>query len=102
MKKSIKLTGKQARHLRGLGHSLKPILQLGKTGITEGFIKQVNTGLEAHELIKIKLLKSSPISKDVAGLEISEKTGASLAQSIGKTLIFYREKKEDPKIILPK
>ena len=48
------LKGFQKKHLRGLAHGLKPIVQIGKEGITEGVIRAVDEGLLQHELIKIK------------------------------------------------
>ena len=96
------LTGKQSRHLRSLGHSLKPLLQVGKLGITDNFIKQVRSNLESHELIKVKLGKSSPADLKALSIEITEKVPCELAQAIGKTLLLYMPKDEDPKIVLPK
>lgn len=96
-----KLTGKQARFLRSLGHSLKPILQVGKSGITENFLKQVRSSLDTHELIKVKVGKTSETSLDDAALVITTKVPCQLAQSIGKTLLLYKQKDENPQIILP-
>ncbi|MCP4752325.1 MAG: ribosome assembly RNA-binding protein YhbY [Proteobacteria bacterium] len=96
-----KLTGKQARYLRGLGHSLKPILQVGKGGITDSFVHQVRSGLETHELIKVKLIKSAPESaKDAAEMLVS-RVPCQLAQLIGKTLLLYKRRQEKPSIVLP-
>lgn len=95
------LTGKQARYLRGLGHSLKPILQVGKAGITDGFIQQVRKALETHELIKVKLIKSAPDSVKVAGEQLAVRVPCQIAQTIGKTILLYRPREEDPEIVLP-
>jgi RNA-binding protein len=96
-----KLTGKQARYLRGLGHSLKPLLQVGKSGITESLIRQVRTMLETHELIKIKLIKSAPESVGEAGARLTSQVPCHQAQQIGKTLLLYRPRAENPTIVLP-
>lgn len=96
-----KLTGKQARYLRSLGHSLKPLLQVGKTGITDNFIDQARKTLDTHELIKIKLGKSSPANMEETTNQLTSKIPCQLAQSIGKTLLLYKQKEEDPQIILP-
>ena len=53
--KNKKLTGKQKRYLRGLGHHLKPLLMLGRDGITDNVISAANAVLDAHELIKVKV-----------------------------------------------
>jgi len=95
------LTGKQARYLRGLGHSLKPILQVGKAGVTDGFVQQVRKALETHELIKVKLIKSAPDSVKVAGAQLAERVPCQIAQTIGKTVLLYRRREENPEIVLP-
>lgn len=96
-----KLTGKQVRFLRGEGHHLKPILQVGKSGISESFIKEALESFEAHELIKIKLGKSTEVDLSKAKEEIVQKAKCHLIQSLGKTLLLYRERKEKPSIHLP-
>ena len=102
MQEKDKLTGKEARHLRALGHSLKPLIQLGKGGVSEPFLHQLRSALEVHELIKIKLLKASPLSTKLAAEQIVQKTPCFLAQSIGKTLLLFKPREKDPKITLPK
>ncbi len=52
------LKGFQKKHLKGLAHGLKPVVQIGKEGITEGIIRAVDEGLFRHELIKIKFTTS--------------------------------------------
>ncbi len=95
------LTGKQARYLRGLGHSLKPLLQVGKAGITKSFIHQVASALETHELIKVKLIKSAPGDVKEAGRILSTGVPCQIAQTIGKTLMLYKRRSENPTIVLP-
>src|SRR5690348_583007 len=60
------LSGKAARYLRGLGHHLDPIVQIGKDGITEGVVTATRTALLAHELIKVKILPEAPIDRKLA------------------------------------
>jgi len=98
---TIQLTGKQARHLRGLGHPLKPLLQLGKSGLSPEFLKKVGELLERHELIKIKLLQNTTIDLAQAGIEIADALHCAVAQKIGKTLLLYRPSETDPEIKLP-
>lgn len=103
-KKSKKLTGKQARFLRGLGHHLSPVAMIGKEGITENLITSVDQVLTAHELIKVKVQENCPIDRKEAAAELAKKTGSSVAQVVGKTFLLYRENKDkvdDQKIHLP-
>jgi RNA-binding protein len=62
------LNGKQKRHLRALGHKLKPLIQIGKKEIEESLIAEVNVSLDHHELIKVKLLESCLLDKHEASL----------------------------------
>ncbi|MDT8446655.1 MAG: ribosome assembly RNA-binding protein YhbY [bacterium] len=98
---TLKLTGKQARHLRALGHHLKPIMQIGKGGISPEFLEKLDQALEQHELIKIKLLQNTMVDLDAAGEEISKALHCYIAQKIGKTLMLYRMRKKDSRIPLP-
>ena len=53
------LTGKQRSYLKGLANEIDPIFQVGKNGITDNFIKQIDEALEARELIKVNVLNNS-------------------------------------------
>lgn len=98
----ILITGKQRSYLKGLGNNIDPIFQLGKGGLSENFIKQVDDALEARELIKIKILQNCSLEPKEVASELAEKTGAEFVQSIGSKFILYRESKENKKIQLPK
>ena len=80
---------------------MDPLIQLGKDGINEGFLNQIDKLLEDHELVKIKVLQNAPVEVDEIVDEILEKTGAEFVQNIGKKLTIYRESKENKKIELP-
>ena len=58
----MQLTGKQKRFLRARGHSLKPLVWIGKNGIAGNVLKQLEEVLTGHELIKVKLLEGCPLS----------------------------------------
>lgn len=91
------LTGKERAYLKGLAQNIDPLIQLGKDGINEGFLKQMDKLLEDHELVKIKVLQNAPVEVDEIVDEILEKTGAEFVQKIGKKLTIYRESKENKK-----
>ncbi len=95
------LTGKQRSYLKGLANKLDPIFQIGKNGITENFIKQVDDALEKREIIKIKVLNNSLLDAKEVANEIAKKTNAEFVQSIGNKFVLYRESKKNKKIILP-
>ncbi len=97
----LSLTGKQRRYLRQLAHPMKPIINIGKNGLTETLYEQIDSCLLQHELIKIKVLESCPVDKKECSQEISDRTQSHIAQLIGRTIVLYREKPEEPVIQLP-
>jgi RNA-binding protein len=96
------LTGKQRRHLRGLGHALKPIVQVGKDGIDDGLIAAVEQALSDHELIKIRIGEAASVDRQDAAAELADKTRSEVAQVLGNTVLLYRADPEEPKIALPR
>lgn len=87
------LTGKQARQLRALAHDLKPVVLVGDKGVTPALIEKVDTELENHELIKVKVAADRDEVKE-AGEQLCKATGADLAGAIGKVLMLYRRRRE--------
>lgn len=98
---SPKLTGKQKRHLRGLGHHLAPIVQVGKEGITAGLVAATRAALETHELIKVRLGDGAGEDRQGVAAALAAATEAALAQLLGRTLLLYRARAEEPTIVLP-
>lgn len=95
------MTSKQRAYLRGLANNIEPIFQLGKNGISDNLIKQIDDALEARELIKITVLETAPDDIHDIGNILAENTGSVLVQIMGKKITLYRPKKKDSKIILP-
>ena len=94
------MNGKQRAYLKSLANTLNPLLQVGKNGISDSFIKQLDKSLEGHELVKINVLNNSPDeAKDIID-EILEATGSEFVQQLGNKLTIYRESKENKKIEL--
>ncbi|PWX65887.1 ribosome assembly RNA-binding protein YhbY [Clostridium perfringens] len=96
------ITTKQRAYLRGLGAKLTPIFQIGKNGIEDNFLKQVDDALEAREILKINVLENSGLETREASNFICERLGCEGVQSIGNKIVLYRAAKNNPKIELPK
>lgn len=94
------LTGKQVRHLRGLGHHLNPVVMIGKDELTPATIKAVEDALDTHELIKIKLQEGCLLDRREVAQALTTETGGAIAQILGKTILLYRPS-ENRKISLP-
>lgn len=84
------LTGKQKRYLRAEAHHLSAIFQVGKDGVTSNQIKGILDALEAHELIKVKLLDTCPDDVHTVALEISVQSKSEVIQIIGHTIVLYK------------
>jgi RNA-binding protein len=95
------LTGKQRRHLRGLGHDLKPIVQVGKGGIDDGLVAAVEQALADHELVKIKVGEAAGLERHDAAEAIAQRTHSEVAQVLGSTVLLYRAHPDEPAIVLP-
>lgn len=96
------ITSKQRSYLRGLAHDLEPTVYIGKSGLTENILKEMETGFEYRELVKVKLQEGCELSpKDLAN-EIAETLNAEFVQAIGRKFTLYRVSKENKQIVLPR
>jgi RNA-binding protein len=101
----MKLTTKQIAHLRGMAHSLSPVVMIGNNGLTENVLKEIELNLNAHELIKIQVAGDDRDARKAMYLEICAKSKAIAVHHIGKQLVIYRANpliKESAKIHIPK
>jgi len=97
----MSLTAKQRQYLKGLGHALKPIIQIGKEGLNERQLKSISKALEDHELVKINILETADLDKNEVSEIICTSLKAELVQTLGKKVLLFRPSKEKPKIVLP-
>lgn len=96
------LNSKQRAQLKGLASTSDTILQVGKNGVIDTLVTQVNDALRARELIKMKVQESCELSSAEAASELAEKTGADVVQVIGSKFVLYKRNPKEPKIILVK
>ena len=92
------ITSKQRATLRSLANTLEPIFQIGKLGIEENFICQLDSALEARELIKIKVLENSGLTAREASQILCDELKCEGVQIIGSKVIIYRKSTKKPKI----
>ena len=95
------MNSKQRAFLRSLANNITSIFQVGKNGISENLIKQVDDALEARELIKLNVLETSPDDIEEVANSIAEKTNSTIVQIMGNKITLYRARKKDSKIVLP-
>ena len=97
-----RVSGKAVRHLRGLGHELDAVVQIGKDGLTDGVVAAAAAALLTHELIKVRVLTDAPVDRKEVAAALATATGALLAQVLGRTFLLYKRHPKKPKIVLPK
>lgn len=94
------MTSKQRAALRGLSNGMDAILQVGKGGIGEQLVKQVDDALEARELIKLSVLETAPEEPREIAEFLAGATRSEVVQVIGRKLVLYRQNKKKPMIPL--
>lgn len=98
----MSLSKSQLKFLRGLCHDLKPVVMLGQKGLTDAVLNELDTALDHHELVKIKLAVDDRETRRQVSEQICRKCQAEAVQSIGKTFSIYRANPEKALIVLPK
>ncbi|MFD2618240.1 ribosome assembly RNA-binding protein YhbY [Terrilactibacillus laevilacticus] len=96
------LTSKQKKFLKKEAHHLKPVFQIGKSGLHHTVIEELNAVLEARELIKVNFLQNTLEDPKEAGEQVAEKIGAEVVQVIGNVLVLYKESENNKTIELPR
>lgn len=89
------LTSKQRARLRSIASTEDTILQMGKGGITENFIKSIDEALCARELVKFRVLESAMIPVRDAAVAVAEETGAEVVTVIGSKAVLYRPSEDN-------
>jgi len=96
------ITSKQRSFLRGMAHDLEPTVYIGKSGITHNIVKEMETGLEYRELVKVKLQEGCELAPKDAANELADLLRAEFVQAIGRKFTLYRVSKDHKQIELPR
>jgi RNA-binding protein len=97
----MKLSERQKRHLRGLGHALKPVIFIGQAGASDAVVAETVRALNDHELIKVRVSGMEREARDEALTALAGRTQSELVSRIGHTAVLYRRNSEKPRIVLP-
>ena len=95
------LTERQRRHLKGLAHSLKPIVRLGNAGLTDAVALETERALHDHELIKVKAPGGDREARDALFAALASRTHSALVQRIGNVAVLYRARPDRARIVIP-
>lgn len=96
------LSSRQRAQLRGIAMTEDTIIQIGKAGITENTVTEVNNALAARELIKGRVLENSLLTAAEAANALAEACGAETVQVIGSKFVLFKRNIKEPKIELVK
>lgn len=96
------ITKTQQKFLRSKAHHLKPIIWIGQNGLTESVTAELETALDHHELIKIKLRVGDRELRNKMVDDICQMLHCIKIQGIGSMVSIYRKNHKQPVIELPK
>jgi len=94
------LSERQKKHLRRLGHELRPVVMVGDAGAAEGVIRECDLALEHHELVKAKVRGADRTERDAIIDQLAGATGAEVVQRIGNVALLYRRHPDQPRIVV--
>ena len=92
----VALTPRERAHLKARAHVLEPRVMIGHGGLTDKVAAEIDRALNAHELIKVKILDGDREARETMGEDICARTDAAPVQRVGKVLVLWRPKPEEP------
>ena len=96
------ITSKQRSYLKGLAHHIDPTVYIGKQGLTENVVKEIEVGLYTRELVKVKIQEGCLLDPKETANQIADELKAEFVQAIGRKFVLYRESKDNKQIELPR
>jgi RNA-binding protein len=90
------LKGSQRKYLRGVAHSYKPVVQIGKEGLSESVVRAIDGALDAHELIKVKIAAERDEREEIVPV-IEARLNCECVGTVGRMAILYRENPDPEK-----
>jgi RNA-binding protein len=99
------LKGKQRSYVKKLANPMKPLLQIGKDGLTENVMEQLDKLLNDHEIVKVHVLSNSLLDAKETAFEVCEELKSDFISALGNKFVVYREsrlKSRDERLQLPK
>ena len=96
------LKGKQRAYLRSIANTLKPSTQIGKDGVTESFLEQLDDMLrKKRNKVKVTILETAGLETKETANAICEALRAEFVQAIGSKFTLYKKNTENPQIVFP-
>jgi RNA-binding protein len=98
----MRLSALQKRYLRGIAHSLSPVVMVGQKGVTPAVLREFDGALSHHELVKVKRADADRDDRALTIEVLRDSSKSELVQSVGRIACFYRRNPQQPKIELPR
>jgi putative YhbY family RNA-binding protein len=95
------ITPAERQALRGRAHGLNPVVLIGEAGLAPAVIAEIDRALNAHELIKIRVIGAAREAREALLDQVCAATGAAPVQHIGKVLVIYRERPPEEQAEVP-
>ncbi len=96
------LSNSHLRHLRGIGHTLHPIVAIAAKGLTDNVMAELELALDRHEIIKVRVTGEDRAARDALMASVLERSHAEKVQRVGHVLTMFRRNPREPKIELPR
>ncbi|MFQ5547335.1 MAG: ribosome assembly RNA-binding protein YhbY [Woeseia sp.] len=97
----VNLSDSQKKYLRGLGHRLKPVITVGEAGLSGPVLKEFESTISHHELIKVRVRAPDREARDSIIDDLCRQGAADLVQRIGNVALIYRRNPDEPGLRLP-
>ena len=95
----MKLSSNQRKFLEALANRIDPVIRIGKMGLESKIVSSVKEAFKTHELIKIKILETAPVTKEEVVEAVLKDSGAALIKVIGRVIIIYKTFDDKPPVI---
>jgi RNA-binding protein len=92
----VSLTPRERSQLKARAHALEPLVQLGHSGLSDGIVAEVDRALTAHELVKVRIGGDDRDARWELGDVIAGRTDAAIVQRVGKILVLWRPRPDEP------
>ena len=96
------ITKSQRQFLKGLANNVKPLVKVGKMGLTENIIKSIDEILTAHEIVKIDVLPQCEETASELSVQIAGETHSEIVSQLGRKIVLYRRNPDKTSIVLPR
>lgn len=95
------LNKEQKKFLKSLSHELRPVVMIGKDGINSHLINNLNQALTAHELVKVSMLNTSPLTVNEAAVQLASESKSEVVHKVGRVITLFKQS-DDMIIELPR